>query len=118
MLSGINCILHPVGTFRGARAIIHIEARTSHKQERHHTLTQNLKAMGLWEPLLFYLMDTCLYRRSCTRATCCLYRRCSFLQLIGGLGRTLRRRTGSDTRVGTFRGARATIHIEARTPHK
>jgi len=41
-----------VRILRGARGTIHIEARTPHKQERHHTLTQNLKAMGLWVLLL------------------------------------------------------------------
>jgi len=41
-----------VGTLRGARGTVHIEARTLHKQEGRHTLTQNLKAMGLWVLLI------------------------------------------------------------------
>jgi len=79
-----------------------------HKQERHHTLTQNLKAMSLWVLLLitcltFTLLSdvghithtctqtlplkcesitaffTCLYHRCCTRVTYCLYFRRCFL---------------------------------------
>jgi len=37
---------------RGAQGSVHIEARTPHKQERHHTLAQNLKAMSLWVLLI------------------------------------------------------------------
>jgi len=37
---------------RGAGGPVHIETRIPHKQERHHTLIQNLKVMGLWVLLL------------------------------------------------------------------
>ena len=37
---------------RGARGPSTLRLEQPHKQERHHTLTQNLKAMGLWVLLL------------------------------------------------------------------
>jgi len=40
-----------------------------YKQERHHTCTQNLKAMALWESIY----------SPCSEALTCLYRRCWFL---------------------------------------
>jgi len=41
-----------VGSWEKIWGATHIEARQLHKQERRHTLTQNLKAMSLWVLLL------------------------------------------------------------------
>jgi len=92
-----------------------------HKQERHHTLTQNLKAMGLWVLLLIrcsaftFLSDVGHITHTCTQhspssvspsihhappqaeALTCLYRRCWFLHNRPTLYRRccfLRKRTG------------------------
>ena len=124
----------------------------SHKQERHHTLTQNLKPMSLWILLLIrcstftLLFDVRHITHTCTQhspssvspsihhappqaeALTCLYRRCWFLRngptctavaAFCANGPTASVvpfvERGSDTIVGSLRGALGTVHIEART---
>jgi len=128
-----------------------------HLQERHHTLTQNLKAMGLWVLLLIrclinlysfircgtynsHLYKTTLplkcesFYSSCSpfkrKLLLYMYRRCWFLRkrtdtscttiaafYTNGPAASVAPfiEPGSNTTVGSIRGAWGTVHIEART---
>ena len=119
-----------LGLWGGARGTATHRSRPEqpHKQERHHTLTQNLKAMGLWVLLLIRCSTFTILSDvgHITHVSPLLVspqtdRHCSFTAVVAFCANGPAASVvpfvepRSNTTVGSVRGARGTSHIEART---